>query len=970
MLIHGRTVTVFCITGLSSWFSVDLQALTMLKGQANTYHALAPWADVLHGALRLTGLGAWLLSCGTPAHANVTTVDKTAVHGPAVHWDEPIFASASTNARARVKAKIPDKSPAMPLADRNIPQKAAALLGAATGLQGKFNRSSTVVPRSSGPADKPTTLLAPAWKAVTTASIITGDATPTQDAKPANAVSPRASAGSRHAVADRRPVNAKPVAEWLLLTVSVNGTSLSDVVRAEQRPDGSLLLPADAWTEARLVAPAQEAALSDGTPGYALGSIAGLTYTMNRQTLSLEISAPAVAFVDSTLGIQGGVPTSALRPSPGVMLNYDVAVTHADRKLVSGAVLEAVAFSRFGNFITSAVVRNGGGGGAQDGTTASRLDTYWRSDLPDRMETLVIGDTVGVGGGWSRPVRYGGLRWGRNFDTRPGFLTLPQIALAGEAALPSTVEVLLNNARRISQQTQPGPFNVPNVPIVTGAGEISLVVRDLLGRETVVRQSYYASPQLLAPHLSDFSFEAGWMRTGYGRETAYAHPFGAGTWRQGLTNALTGEMRLELQRERRAAGAQLTSLLGHWAVGRVAAAASSDNAHGSNESGVMWQSSIERTTLGGGAALQYEHASRGFAPFGESNIPTAMQPRARERWLATVGAPLWNQINGGVSYVSQTRWDGERVQLVGASVSLPLWLNVSLSVSFSKRLDGDKGWRAAASISFPLDGGVHAAVRLDQDDSGHQNVAFTAAHNAPAGPGLGWRVGADASASESARAQGGLQYNTSQAEGMIEAQTDTHGEVAVRASARGTLGLLEGKTFASRPVGESSVAVVKVDGIEGVPVKRSHQVVAVTDARGLAFVPGLLPWQKNIIEIDPVDLPLDVEIASPTRELTPYPRSGIAVDFEARRSRQALLVLQQRDGTPVPIGTRVRLLPAGPEFSAGRRGEVWLTDLSDTRQRVQASWLGGGCVIELALPTTGASAMSKLGPLVCDAGHP
>ena len=895
----------------------------MMRAQANVHDAFASRANVLHGALRFTGLGAWLLSCGAPAHATEITGDTTAFHSAAILQEQPIAASPSTDSPVRIRQKIADKSPTILLADRNIPQKAAALR----------------------------------------------DAGPTQDAKPALAVSPSASGGSRHAAADRRPVNAKPVAEWLLLTVSVNGTSLSDVARAEQRPDGSLLLPADAWTEARLVAPAQGAALSDGTPGYALGSIAGLTYTLNRQTLSLEISAPAVAFVDSTLGIQGGVPTSALRPSLGVMLNYDVAVTHADRKLASGAVLEAVAFSRFGNFITSAVVRNGGNG-AQDGTTASRLDTYWRSDLPDRMQTLVVGDAVGVGGGWSRPVRYGGVRWGRNFDTQPGFMTLPQIALAGEAALPSTVEVLLNNARRISQQTQPGPFNVPNVPVVTGAGEISLVVRDLLGRETVVRQSYYASPQLLAPHLNDFSFEAGWMRTGYGRETAYANPFGAGTWRQGLTNALTGEMRLELQRERRAAGAQLTSLLGHWAVARVAAAASSDNAHGSNESGVMWQSSIERTTLGGGAALQYEHASRGFAPFGESNIPTAMQPRARERWLATVGAPLWNQVNGGVSYVSQTRWDGERVQLAGASVSLPLWLNVSLSVSFSKRLDGDKGWRAAASISFPLDGGVHAAARIDQDNSGHQNVAFTAAHNAPAGPGLGWRVGADASASGSARAQGGLQYNTSQAEGMIEAQTDTHGGVAVRAGARGTLGLLEGKTFASRPVGESSVAVVKVDGIEGVPVKRSHQVVAVTDARGLAFVPGLLPWQKNIIEIDPVDLPLDVEIASPTRELTPYPRSGIAVDFQVRRSRQALLVLQQRDGTPVPIGTRVRLLPAGPEFSAGRRGEVWLTDLSDTRQRVQAIWAGGGCVIDLAVPTTGAAAMSKLGPLVCDEGNP
>ena len=62
--------------------------------------------------------------------------------------------------------------------------------------------------------------------------------------------------------------------------------------------------------------------------------------------------------------------------------------------------------------------------------------------------------------------------------------------------------------------------------------------------------------------------------------------------------------------------------------------------------------------------------------------------------------------------------------------------------------------------------------------------------------------------------------------------------------------------------------------------------------------------QKNVIEIDPTDLPLDVEIASPTQEVTPYARSGVVVDPAAKRSRQALLVLQRRDGTPVPVGTR------------------------------------------------------------------
>ena len=80
----------------------------------------------------------------------------------------------------------------------------------------------------------------------------------------------------------------------------------------------------------------------------------------------------------------------------------------------------------------------------------------------------------------------------------------------------------------------------------------------------MVVQSYYASPRLLAPGLSDFSIEGGKLRTGLGQDSQYADAFGAVTWRQGLTNSLTGwdpkdeaKQRLnfvEFQQEREAAG--------------------------------------------------------------------------------------------------------------------------------------------------------------------------------------------------------------------------------------------------------------------------------------------------------------------------------------------------------------------------------------------------------------------------------
>jgi outer membrane usher protein len=755
----------------------------------------------------------------------------------------------------------------------------------------------------------------------------------------------------------------KPAPEVLLVDVFVNGQQLKDVVRAEQLSGGPLLLPAEAWTEARLTPLPQFAALSDGTPAYALDAVPGATYHINRQNLVLAINAPATAFVGSTLGLQDSLAAPPPRPQPGVMLNYDLSLSHSVGTASSGAMLEAVAFNGFGTVVTSALVSDTG-----SSRSATRLDTYWRYDLPHRMESLALGDAVGMGGGWSRPARYGGLRWGRDFGMRPGFVTLPQMSLTGEAALPSTVEVLVNNARRLSQPVQPGPFDLTHVPIVTGAGEIDLVVRDLLGRETVVRQSYYASPRLLAPGLTDFSFEAGWLRTGYGRDSAYGDGFGAATWRQGLSHHLTGEGRIELQRGRRAAGVELASLLGTWGAGRLALAASSSDTQGPHESGQLLQAGIERSTPRGGGALQYETMSRGFAPFGEATDPQAAAQRARERWLASLGGPLWGAVSGGVSYVRQTRWDGDRLTVLGLSLSMPLWQRASMSMSLNKRLDDDRSWGAGLSVNLPLGDGLNTASGIDRDSDGQLTGTVSAARNAPAGPGLGWRV--QNSTAESQRAQAGLRYNTSHSEWALDAVASADGQLSTRAGGRGTIGWVGGMAFASRPVGQGSVAVVKVAGIEGVPVQRSHQVVAITDARGLAFVPGLLPWQKNQIEIDPVDLPLDVEVANTRLEVTPYARSGVVVDFGVRRTRQALLVLHQADGAPVPVGAKVRLLPDGPEFMAGRRGEVWLTGLAAQPQRVQVRWPQGGCTLALAVPASPDGMPGKIGPLACEEGKP
>lgn len=773
------------------------------------------------------------------------------------------------------------------------------------------------------------------------------------------AVSPPPAPGGVAPAAPSRVVAPEP----LLVDLTVNGLRQADIARAELLPDGKLLIASENWEAARLAPVGAQLEMSDGTPAFAVDQVPGARFSVDRQLQRIDIEVPPGAFIAESMAVASRAQAAPGRSSSGALLNYDVTVTRPGNGTpsTSGATVEAIGFGRFGTAVTSAVLSDDG-----TGRKGARLDSYWRYDMPDSMQSVVVGDTIGVGGGWSRPVRYGGLRWGRDFGLRPGFVQMPLATMTGEAALPSTVDLLINDSRRFSQSVRPGPFDLTGVPVITGAGELSMVVRDLLGRQTVIRQSYYASPRLLAPGLTDFSMEAGWLRTGFGRDSDYGESFAAATVRRGMTPRVTAEGRIEVQRDRQATGLEVTGLLGTWGVGRVAGAVSRDQLGGAPGQGALMQLGIERRTPLGGGAVQYEYATRDFSPFGESRLPGAADLRSREQVLGSIGGRLWGTVNGGVNYVRRVRWNGDRASSLGLSLSFPI-AQASLTVSAARRLDDGREWSGSINLNVPLGGDFYTAARAERQEDGSTAASVLAVRTPPAGPGTGWRVESSTDASQRARV--GVQQNTNRGDLTAEVVADADARVSSRAGLRGTLGMMSGLPFASRPIGHGSFAVVQVEGMSGVPIKRSNQVVAETDERGLAFVPGLVPWHRNVIEIDVADLPLDVEVSGVTQEVVPYARSGSLVSFDVRRARQALLVLRQADGQPVPVGTRVQVLDGG-EFRAGRRGEVWLTDLTADRQRVRVSWKGHGCELDLRIPPSEDGAASTVGPIVCKQGSP
>ena len=85
------------------------------------------------------------------------------------------------------------------------------------------------------------------------------------------------------------------------------------------------------------------------------------------------------------------------------------------------------------------------------------------------------------------------------------------------------------------------------MPAVTGAGELKMVVTDMLGQEQVITQDFYASAQMLKPGLSEYSYSLGKMRERFGYASFdYGELAFVGAHRQGIDENWTLGARLEL----------------------------------------------------------------------------------------------------------------------------------------------------------------------------------------------------------------------------------------------------------------------------------------------------------------------------------------------------------------------------------------------------------------------------------------
>ncbi len=741
--------------------------------------------------------------------------------------------------------------------------------------------------------------------------------------------------------------------QLLLLDMTVNGTNRGSVLMLVDA-NGALYAEEATLAEWGMARPFPPAVTHGGRKFHGFDALPGVLTQVTTRNMSGSARIPPEYLNSITRSLSWN---SYIEPDADLGAFLDYSLGYADDPGLAARQLSGLfsptIFTPRGTLSTELLYRDLATPVGQDSDPFIRLETTWTSDFPGRLSSLRVGDALTPSSSWSRSLRFGGIQLATNFATQPTLITFPQPSISGSAVVPTALDIFVNGSLRSSQDVPDGTFRIDDIPVVTGAGQIQVVTRDLMGREQLVVQDFYTSNKLLRPGLSDYSLSIGALRENYGlNSNDYADMMVSGMLRRGLSDDFTVEGRLDATGEVRVASGAATYSMTRLGVFSTALAISNKQS-----TGALWQVGHQYQGREFRFDLRLQGTSKEFTQPG-IDLPNAF-PRMQS--LVSAGTSVGGYGSLGMSFIDERFHDSDmdrKVVSLNYSRTLPRDLSLNVSGSYIRQ---DNSETQASIVLMKYFGGRRSASTNMQRYGDSNSLRVEYRDDAPTGPGFGYRAAAFAGENNEfeAEATWNTHYNRLQAE-----VRSRDGKTGFRAQADGSVAWLGGDVYANREI-KDGFAVVDTGGYEGVSIYLENREMGVTDSHGRLMIPGLLPYQANRISMDSADLPLTAVVRTTGEAVAPYYRSGLLLEFDVTDTRGALLTLNWPDGTPVTEGSEAQILGRDEVFPVGRNGRLYLQGVSPkTRVLVRnGDWQ---CRLNIDVqPGTKADGIPNLGVFVC-----
>lgn len=519
--------------------------------------------------------------------------------------------------------------------------------------------------------------------------------------------------------------------------------------------------------------------------------------------------------------------------------------------------------------------------------------------MPEKYLKFRAGDNTTNYNALTNSFRFGGLSFGTNYTERPDFVYWNMPTLNGSAALPSTVDLMLNGVSLYKQAITPGKYSLQTGASIDQGGEATIVVEDVLGNRSVQSFPIYISNKLLSVGLNEYDISLGKLRYNYDEDdTDYREFFSKLYYRRGLSRSTTMGFDATYSDDIKILNLMWTQGISKYFILDTEYAVSDYN----GEVGYGVSGSVSRSFKDWSFGLNSRYYTKEFKQLGfeEYSINTKYSNLA---YLNFSNLKFIDSLS--LSYVDNVNYnkDGfeqEDSQIVNVGVQKRLTNNLYTTVNYYKDFkQHDNGFNIMLSYSW---GNVNR-VNLEHDtDRNESLLSYT--RNSINQTGLDYSLAVGRSDGEMNYHAFGL-YKTNV--GDLRASYDEYDNLRlVQAQYNGALVWLGNKAAFTKYV-DNAFALVNLSGMENVDVMKSLSVVGKTNKDGYAFVHNVIPYINYDISFDQDQLPLDYSFDQTTKKINALDKRGYIVDFNVAPTKKFIVRLKNINNQNFPLGTVVNV---------------------------------------------------------------
>jgi outer membrane usher protein len=756
----------------------------------------------------------------------------------------------------------------------------------------------------------------------------------------------------------------------MVLEVVLNNTDTHELLDVERAQDGSFSATAKDLRRLRLkidpaLAPDAKVHLRD------LRGVV-VRYDEANQTLTLQAPDTMMESYDVQLG---GEPQktnlSAMRPITSAILNYGLYDTYqANRNYVSGN-FEGLVSSSAGIFSTTAIYN-------QDATSGYsktvRLDSSWRYIDPERVRSYTFGDFVSNALSWTNSVRLAGFQFASAFEQRPDIVTAALPQFSGSAALPSTLDLYVNQQEVFAGQVPSGPYQLKSLPYVSG-GDVTLVATDATGRQITTTQAYYYNASQLQQGVFEYSLDVGVPRLNYALQSSDYDDtlFASGSMRYGLTSQTSVEGHAESSADGLAnLGGGVVQGLGGYGTVSASLASSHYKDWTGTQASLNVEGQIDDVRLYAGtqrtfgdyfdlarvSSYRYERTHPLFDAGDVTNPVETAEATAIDR-AGISFTPWFDPTSVNLSY-NRINYSGGTLRTVNMSLSRSLTRRVSVFANAYTDLDNHADRGVYLSLSVNLDHNITTQSTITSTD-GH--MGYTEQVNGLAGQrqgDVGWGVATTYNADGPNQGDAYLSWRTNYAQlrgDVYQYGSSTRSDLSME----GSLVAAGGGIFAAPQIG-NAYAIVTNAG-PGAEVMQGGVLIGQANSSGRLFLPDVTPYYEQHVYLDPSTLADGWQPAVTERVAVAGYRQGTMIDFGAKRIHDAVLTLLGKDGKPVAPGYVVQL-EGGDSAPVGYDGQVYFQELKAHNRISIDLGAAGTCAATFDYDVNGKP-QQQIGPLTC-----